>query len=168
MDPRLLLYIEEDYVLPLSFDREGRYHEFAKDDDNRLWLYFYSAEHSVDFSRAYRSQCVSEAYGYYGSFLKMQADKSVTAIVNGREVPYFDLMKLSSMLKDIRTFYKDSTGDASAMIPVSYVFAESLDADVRRAFMDNMKANDFAPVSFSTFPSSLIVDYAVKSSAITS
>lgn len=162
MDPRLLLYIEEDYVLPLSFDREGRYHEFAKDDDNRLWLYFYSAEHSVDFSRAYRSQCVSEVYGYYGSFLKTQADKSAVAVVNGREVPYFDLMKLSSMLKDIRTFYKDSTGDASAMIPVSYVFAESLDADVRRAFMDNMRANDFTPVSFSTYPSSLIVDYAVK------
>lgn len=162
MDSRLLLYIDEDYILPLSFDREGRCHEFAKDYENCLWLYFYSAEHSVDFSRAYRSQCVSEVYGYYGSFLKSQSDKSASAVVNGRDVPYFDLMKLSSMLKDIRTFYKDSTGDSSAVIPVSYVFAESIDAVVRRAFMENMRANDFAPVSFSTFPSSLVVDYAIK------
>lgn len=162
MDPRLLLYIEEDYVLPLSFDREGRYHEFAKDDDNRLWLYFYSSEHSVDFSRTYSPQCVSETYGYYGNFLQKQADMTSRAVVNGREVPYFDLMKLSSMLRDIREFYKQSTGDSSAKIPVSYIFAESLDTEVRKVFMQNMSAEDFSPVSFSTFPSSIIVDYAVK------
>lgn len=162
MDPRLLLYIEEDYVLPLSFDREGRYHEFAKDDENRLWLYFYSAEHSVEFSHAYSTHCESGTYGYYGNFLNTQADKSATAVVNGREVSYFDLMKLSSMLRDIRNFYVESTGDSSAAIPVSYVFAESLGADVRKAFMENMRANDFAPISFSTYPSSLIVDHAVR------
>ena len=161
MDPRLLLYIEEDYVLPLSFDREGRYHEFAKDDENRLWLYFYSAEHSVDFSRTYSPQCVSETYGYYGNFLKNQADIASIAVVNGREVPYFDLVKLSSMLRDIREIYKQSTGDASAKIPVSYIFAESLDTEVRKVFMENMSAEDFSPVSFSTFPSSIIVAYAV-------
>lgn len=159
MTPRLLLYIEEDYILPLAIDADGKVHEYAKDDENRLWLYFNSAEHSVDYAREYRTNVAAAEYGYYGDFFENVA-KGKTAIIDGRDLPYFDLLKLSSLLVNIRKFYEENTGDASVNIRTSYVFAESIGFESRKEFLKAMEKNGFAQVSFSKSLSALLVDYA--------
>ncbi|MBO5075391.1 MAG: hypothetical protein J6C35_08800 [Bacteroidales bacterium] len=162
MISRLLLYVEEDYILPLAVDPDGKIHKYAKDDDNRLWLYFNSSEHSVDYARIYRTNVVSKEYGYYGDVFRGIA-KGMTAAIGGRDLPYFDLLRQSDALDSIRKFYLENTGDRSASIATSFIFAESLEMDCRKVFMENMAHNGFAPVSFSVSPSSVLVDYALMS-----
>ena len=161
MTPRLLLYIEEDYILPLAIDADGKVHEYAKDDENRLWLYFNSAEHSVDYARKYRGKVASSEYGYYGNIFENIASGK-TAIINGRDLPYFDLLKLSAVLTGIRQFYQETTGDSSVNIKTSFVFAESVGFDGRKAFLEGMSRNGFEPVAFSKSLSSVLVDYAAR------
>ena len=157
MTPRLLLYIEEDYILPLAIDADGKVHEYAKDDENRLWLYFNSAEHSVDYARKYRGKVASSEYGYYGNIFE-NIVSGKTAIINGRDLPYFDLLKLSAVLTGIRQFYQETTGDSSVNIKTSFVFAESVGFDGRKAFLEGMSRNGFEPVAFSKSLSSVLVD----------
>ena len=161
MTPRLLLYIEEDYILPLAIDADGKVHEYAKDDENRLWLYFNSAEHSVDNARKYRTNVSAAEYGYYGNIFKNIATDA-TAIIDGRDLPYFDLLKLSSVLNNIRQFYLDNTGDMSVNINTSYIFSESIGFDARKIFLASMQKNGFNPVSFSKSLSTVLMDYAIR------
>lgn len=162
MTPRLLLYIEEDYILPLAIDADGKVHEYAKDDENRLWLYFYCAEHSVDNALKYRTNVAAEEYGYYGNFFE-NMEKGATAIIDGSDLPYFDLLSLSLVLKNIRRFYEENTGDTSVNISTSFVFAESIGVDGRRKFLDGMNRNGFVPISFSKSLTAVLLDYAEKS-----
>ena len=161
MTPRLLLYIEEDYILPLAIDADGKVHEYAKDDENRLWLYFNSAEHSVDNACKYRTNVAAAEYGYYGNIFKNIATDA-TAIIDGRDLPYFDLLKLSPVLNNIRQFYLDNTGDMSANINTSYIFSESIGFDARKIFLASMQKNGFNPVSFSKSLSTVLMDYACR------
>ena len=162
MTPRLLLYIEEDYILPLAIDADGKVHEYAKDDENRLWLYFNCAEHSVDYARKYRTSAAAGEYSYYGSIFKNIATAN-TAIIDGRDLPYFDLLKLSPVLTNIKQFYIDNTGDMSVNISTSFVFGESIGFDARKQFISSMAKNGFTPVSFSKTLSAVLIDYACRS-----
>ena len=161
MTPRLLLYVEEDYILPLAIDADGKVHEYAKDDENRLWLYFNSTEHSVDNARKYRTKVASAEYGYYGNVFKNIATEA-TAIIDGRDLPYFDLLKLSPVLQNIRQFYLDNTGDMSVNISTSYIFGESISFDARKAFLASMQKIGFNPVSFSMLLTKVLMDYACR------
>lgn len=160
MNPRLLLYIEEDYILPVAIDADGIVHEYAKDDESRLWLYFNSSEHSVDYARTYMTNVTSKEYGYYGDVFRGMA-KGQTVAIGGKDLPYFNLLRQSDALDSIRKFYLENTGDRSASIATSFIFAESLEMDCRKVFMENMTLNGFVPVSFSVSLSSVLVDYAL-------
>lgn len=160
MDSRLILLIEEDYILPVSIDADGKTHAYSKDDENRLWLYFYVEDHRVDFSEKYKVNCDAEENAYVGSvWKKMLAGEMVG--INGRDVPAFNLLSQSLVLKNIRDFYLESTGD-DGHLPVTYIFADSLSNDLRKKIMIDMEKQGFKTVSYSHSLSALFVDYINK------
>lgn len=163
MDPRLVLLVEQDYILPVAFDADGRFHEYTKDDDSRLWLYFYSSGHSVEYAAKFRKSAVRKETGFYADFFP-SLDKGLKSAINGIDLPYFELLRQSDFLDEIRTFYSSETGDRTSLIPVSYVFSESVPVKSRKLFMRDMEANGFKTVSYSVSMSELIVRYACANS----
>lgn len=163
MEPRLILLVEEDCLLPVAFDADGRFHEYTKDDESRLWLYFYSSGHSVEYAAKFRISAERREMGYYGNFFTA-VEKGLTAGINGNDFPCFELLRQSDMLDEIRKFYTSSTGDRTAMIPVAYVFSESISDKAKKSFLRDMERNGFRVKSFSVSMSELLVRYAVSNS----
>ncbi|MGM9763128.1 MAG: hypothetical protein ACI3ZQ_03800 [Candidatus Cryptobacteroides sp.] len=163
MDPRLLILVEEDFLMPAAFDAEGRFHKYTKDDESRLWLYFNSSDTAVDNSLKYKQKYISGTARYYGDFFNRVQDGS-KAEINGQDLPYFALLSQSGIIGELRDFYRDETGDRGSNIPVSYVFAESISYAARRSFIKEMEGKGFSTMSYSVSPASLMVKYALKTS----
>lgn len=161
MEPRLILFAEEDYLIPVAFDADGRFHQYTKDDENHLWLYFYSSGYSVEYAARFRKFAERSETGYYGSFFTSM-EKGRTVGINGSDFPCFELLRQSDLLEEIRKFYIGSTGDRTAVIPVSYVFSESVTDKARKSFLHNMEQNGFCVKSFSFSMSDLLVRYAAE------
>ena len=161
MDAALLLYVDEDFIIPIACDTEGQKQSIAKDGDDRLWLYFASMPSTVpDFALKYRNSFIAGEAGYYGDFFKAMEAGS-TAQINGYDLPYFDLLRQSHFLADIRELYRGHTGATAATIPTAYVFAESISLNARRLFLGAMEKEGFACLSFSLLPGEILSAYVM-------
>lgn len=164
MTPLLILNVEEDHLLPVAVCPDGRVLEYKEEGDNRIWLYFYSDGTSVDNALKYKSKCLIGTQGYYGNVLRDGAAGKTAAIL-GQELPAFDLFRITGVLKKIDGMYKDGTGDKSPRIPVYYVFAESIENDVRKAFISYLMKFGFEPVSYTCQLTEPLVIYAGNNKA---
>lgn len=158
MEPRLLIYVEEDYLLPVAFDADGRLEKYTKNDDNRLWLYFHSYGQQVEYARKYARNVALGQYGFYGNFFESLV-RGQKASIAGQDFPYFDLLRQSSCLRSIASFYKEHTGDRAASVPTSFIFAESVPLEARKIFLSGMETNGFKVKSFSVSISKLLTEY---------
>lgn len=163
MDSSLLLYVDEDFIIPVACDTEGQIQSMAKDGDDRLWLYFASMPSGVDYAFKYRNNFVAGEPGYYGDFFKAAAEGKKVQI-NGYDMPYFELLRQSSFLQEIRDIFRMHTGATSAIIPTFFVFADSIPAPVRKDFLQSMEKESFRVRSFSALPAAVLSDYVRRSS----
>ena len=154
--PVLLLYVGEDFLFPTVFT--GGAACPILETSRHFWLYFNTNSRVPDYSHAYKSRVSNRESGYYGCFLeKCALDEQV--IIDGSGHPYFDLIRSSRMLEDLRDMfvkYSMTEGDA---IETEYVFAESVPDEQRRVFMREMKRNRFVPVSYSVQFSEVVMEY---------
>ena len=155
----LLLYVDEDFIVPVACDSEGRQQSIAKDGDDRLWLYFASMPAMApDFAYKYRNYFVAGEPGYYGDFFKA-VEAGSTAQINGRDLPYFELLRQGDFLAEIRALYRGHTGATDAKIPTAYVFAESIGLAARKLFLSAMAKEGFECLSFSLLPGEILSAY---------
>lgn len=155
MKPRLLLFVEEDFILPVACEAEGRFHH-----DEARWMYFCTADSSVTYSRSYGAKIRSHTTGYHGDILAGVAAGRLVEI-NGTNFGLFELLKQSSFLEDIKTFYKRET--LADVISTEYIFADSIGMKERKAFISAMKGEDFIPVAYAKEPSELYLQEVEKS-----
>ena len=96
MKPILLLLVEEDFLLPVAYDADGRTFLLSDADDCRIPLYFYSSDNVIDYGWKYKTEVDKGSFGYYGDFYRKTASDA-KASVFGKELPYFDLLRLSGL-----------------------------------------------------------------------
>lgn len=164
MKPILLILVEEDFLLPVAYDADGRTFLISDADDCRVPLYFYSSDNVVDYGWKYKTEVDKGSFGYYGDFYR-KAAAGAKASVFGKELPYFDLLRLSGVTNKLSAFFSRETAVKDKVIPTGFVFAESLEFPVRKAFMERMKGEGFLPVSFSVTPTDMVLSYVVGSRA---
>lgn len=162
MKPILLILVEEDFLLPVVYDADGRTFLLSEDGDSRIPLYFYSSDNVVDYGWKYKTEVDKGSFGYYGDFCRKVGAGS-KASVFGKELPYFDLLRLSGLTNKLSSFFASETAVKDKVIPTGFVFAESLEFPARRAFMEKMKGEGFLPVSFSVNPTDMTLSYVVGS-----
>lgn len=164
MKPILLIFVEEDFLLPVAYDADGRTFRLSDADDCRIPLYFYSSDNVVDYGWKYKTEVDKGSFGYYGDFYRKVA-AGAKASVFGKELPYFDLLRLSCVTNKLSGFFLRETAVNDKVIPTGFVFAESLEFPARKAFMERMMGEGFLPVSFSETPTDMVLSYVVGSRA---
>lgn len=155
--PVLLLYVGEDFLFPTVFDAGGAACPISE-TSRHFWLYFNTNSRVPDYSHAYKNRVSNRESGYYGCFLeKCAANEQVT--IDGAGRPYFDLIRSSGMLDDLRNLFVKYSRAESDVIETEFIFAESIPDEQRRIFMREMKRNRFVPISYSVQLSEVVMEF---------
>lgn len=158
----LLIYADEDYILPIIKNEESKLCEFATagGDDSRLWLYFQTSSNGVSYGKDNKYPALSRDSGYYAHLWQALVDNQRVEISNTSR-PFFDLLRNSSFLKDLKDFWQRSTAESAENIPTVYLFADSevIPKEARSRFIQEMEQEEFSTVSFSVNPFVPICNY---------
>ena len=163
--PKLLVYADEDYLIPIIMDEDGKLckYEAAGDTDNRLWLYFRSSSNGVFYDKSFKSRALFKEYGFYCNVWEA-LEKEEPVMIGNKEHSFWDLLRTSSFIKDIRAFWDQSASASLNLIPTVYLFADSelITEYAKRRFIEMMEKEGFAPVSFSVNPNIPVCRYIQK------
>lgn len=162
---KLLVYSDEDYLIPIIVDEDGKLckYEATGDSSNRLWLYFQSSPNGVFYDKAFKNRALFKEDSFYCNLWgALTTDETVS--IGNQERPFWDLLRASSFIKDIIAFWGRSTTVSVNCIPTVYLFADSevITDDAKSHFIEKMEQEGFAPVSFSVNPIIPICKYIQK------
>lgn len=163
--PKLLVYADEDYLIPIIIDEDGKLckYEATGDLSNRLWLYFQSSSSGVFYDKSFKSRALFNENGFYCDLWKALTDQK-TVMIGNQEHPFWDLLRTSSFIKDVRSFWDRSTTVSLNQIPTVYLFADSevITNEAKYLFLDLMGKEGFSPISFSVNPNIPICRFVQK------
>lgn len=162
MDPVLLLHVGEDFLLPVIFDRAGNPYDMAADASRRLWLYFDTQGPEVDYGFRYKSAFARRDPSCYGDFFRSLEREGSRAQIWGRPCFVFDLLRLSTLLKDLKDLYERVIHSSYTDIPTAYVFSECIPENSRMRFMEGMEKEGFKTVGYSHLLTDCIVGYVAR------
>lgn len=160
--PTLLVYSDEDYLIPIIVDEDGKLCKFeaAGNSSNCLWLYFQSSPNGVFYDKSFKSRSLFKENGFHCN-LWDALTKDERVLIGNQERPFWDLLRASSFIKDIKTFWDCSTIESVNSIPTVYLFADSevITDEAKYHFIEKMEQEGFTPISFSVNPIIPICNY---------
>ena len=163
--PKLLVYADEDYLIPIIMDEDGKLckYEATGDSSNRLWLYFQSTSNGIFYDKSFKSRALFRENGFYCNIWNA-LEKDQQVMIDNKEHSFWDLLRISSFIKDIKSFWDQSTSVSLNLIPTVYLFADSevITEGSKRFFIEMMEKEGFAPLSFSVSPNIPICRYIQK------
>lgn len=160
---QLLIYAEEDFLFPLIIDGGGRLCRYSAPDGTvtRLWLYFNVSTSGINYGKIFKSKALAGLEDYCcGLWNALENGRKIS--VERSEYGFFELLRRSSMISDLKKFWADSTGLQEPVIPVHYLFADSISSDARKKFMEEMQTLDFECCSFSVNPAAPLCSYILR------
>lgn len=155
----LILYVGNDYIVPIIDSLKGDMYEYRQGDDNRLWLYFHEETDTTDvsFGRENFRYSMMEKESYFGRYWEnVSAEKTVS--IHGVKAHYQDLVKLSGLTDTLANFYHGIV-PGTADIPTVCIFDDSIDPRARLKFLKVISNCGFRTVSYSTSFNSLTALY---------
>lgn len=156
--PRLLVYADEDYLIPIIIDEDGKLckYEAPGGSSNRLWLYFLSSSNGIFYDKSFKSRALFRENGYYCNIWDA-LEKDQQMMIGNKEQPFWSLLH-TSVLGELKAFWDRSTSVPFSYnnysIPTVYLFADSeaISECSKSRFLQKMKEEGFPPISFSVNP----------------
>lgn len=163
MEDYILLYIDNDYIIPVIDTVAGDLHQYKSKTDSRLWLYFREDLDTTDVlfgQDNYRAARLNKA-GYFGDYWnRLEKDDNVT--IHGTSIPYVELVKVSGILSSIIKWYESTTQKLAINIPAICIFSDSISNESRKIFLNFLAKEKFSIRSYSKNFNSLVAAYCDK------
>lgn len=157
---KLILFFNQDYIIPVVDKGDGAYDGFHGSGDGRLWLYFYVPADSsrLEASQSNKSMVLCKRPGYIGHFWDGVVDGRKYSTTTVSDLPYLSLLDNSGIIERLRRFYAEP-GRPEVSIPTVYIFARNIPEAARKAVIAHMEDKSFATQSFSVTPEDLTIGY---------
>lgn len=151
-DPRLILYCDNDFIVPVVDKGDGYYEAYRGTDDGCLWLYFYTpADNSgIESGRSFKANYASGRPGYLGDVWKAIADDRRYSTPVLDSLPYTSLLENAGIIHRLREFFSAGGSRREVGIPTVYIFAGNIHDEARKRFIAHMQEHSFETFSYST------------------
>ncbi len=160
-EPRLILYCDSDFIVPVVDKGDGYYEVFRGTADGCLWLYFYTpADNSaLEYGRSFKAAFNNGRPGYLGDiWAAIDSDSRYSTPVLD-SLPYTTLLDNSGIIRALRDFYSSGGIRREVDIPTVYVFAGNISDCARKRFIAHMQEQSFATVNYSLGVEALALAY---------
>ncbi len=159
-DYYLILYLGNDYIIPLIDSNRGNFFRYRGNSDSRIWLYFHEDIDSTDvlYGQDYYRPARMGTASYFGEYWKnIEANKQIS--IHGVGMPYVELAKCSRIVNDLREWYRSIIHTQQGDIPVVCTYSDTVPVNARKTFMGMLEENGFAIRSYSLSFNRLIARY---------
>lgn len=164
-DNKLVLYVDNDFIIPIIGNYGGNVEKFTGTDDGRLWLYFKVSRDSsstYEFGKNYKSGYLSNLQGYLGD-LWNKLDKGEKYSKSGAgsdlSVDYTAILDFSGIINSLTQFFSTNNNGQSTDIPTVYVFANNIPKNAKKLFMGYMESKGFITENYSQIIEDLCAKY---------
>lgn len=155
----LILYVGNDYIVPIIDSLKGDMYEYKQGDDNRLWLYFHEETDTTDvtFGRENFRYSMMEKESYFGRYWEnVSAEKTVSHPWREGALPGFrEIIRSDGHACQFLSRHCSWDGGHSYGV----IFDDSIDPCARLKFLKVISNCGFRTVSYSTSFNSLTALY---------
>lgn len=160
-EARLILYCDNDFIVPVVDKGDGYYDAFRGTADGCLWLYFYTpADNSaIEYGHTFKAPYCSGRPGYLGDIWKAIDNdlRYSTPVLDS--LPYITLLDNAGIVRELRQFYSAGGTRREVNIPTCYVFAGNISYKARKEFIAHLQEQSFDTVSYSVAVETLALAY---------
>ena len=164
-DNKLVLYVDNDFIIPIIGNYSGNVEKFTGTDEGRLWLFFKVSRDSsstYEFGKNFKAGYSSNLPGYLGDFWN-KLDKGEKYTKNGTgsdlSVDYTALLGFSGIIHSLTQFFSINNNGQSTDIPTVYVFANNIPKNAKKLFMEFMESKGFLTENYSHVIEDLCAKY---------